>query len=268
MAALVLIETNQFFCGGSLISPKHVLTAAHCIHQKYESALEAESILVLLGRHNLKVTAEKGSETRAVDKITIHPDWKIDDTKYDADLAILHLDRRVAFSQFIQPVCLTGDKEVLKNDDGYVVCTARLYSFSNDIFFIQVGWGKSEDFSKAHEEEPKQLLIRAVNSSYCFEKEHKLGALYSSRMYCAGGYGAGPCSGDSGGGFFVKFRGLWTLRGAVSSALLDSIGDCDVERFTLFTKITDFAPWIKNAIRTSDENDLEALIDAIFGHKQ
>lgn len=126
MAALMLIETNQFFCGGNVISSKHVLTAAHCIHQKYGSALEPKSILILLGRHNLKVTAELGSETRAVDRISIHPDWKSADVKYDADLAILHLDRRVAFSQFIQPVCLTGDKEVLKNEDGYVVCSIEM----------------------------------------------------------------------------------------------------------------------------------------------
>lgn len=139
MAALVLIETNNFFCGANLISHKHVLTAAHCIHQKHDSALKAEDILVLLGRHNLKVIAEKGSETRSVDKISIHPDWKVDDTKYDADLTILHLNTRVAFSEFIQPVCLTNDKEVLKSVDGYVVCTVRMY-FSSKLHFLHSGW--------------------------------------------------------------------------------------------------------------------------------
>lgn len=86
-------------------------------------------------------------------------------------------------------------------------------------------------------------------------------------MFCAGGYGAGPCRGDSGGGFFVKFRGLWTLRGAVSSALLDNIGNCDAERFTLFTKVTDFATWIKNTIGTSYEEDIDSLLDGIFGSR-
>lgn len=121
MAALLLVETNEFFCGGNLITSKHVLTAAHCLHQKYELESKAGDILVLLGRHNLKVTAEKGSETRAAEEISIHPDWKVDDQKYDADLAILHLDRNVEFSTFIQPICLTYDEEVLKHEDGYVV---------------------------------------------------------------------------------------------------------------------------------------------------
>lgn len=110
-------------------------------------------------------------------------------------------------------------------------------------------------------------MIRAVNSSHCFSRDYKLGALYSPRMFCAGGYGAGPCLGDSGGGFFVKFRGLWTLRGAVSSALLDNIGNCDVERFTLFTKITDFTTWIKLTIGSTTD-DFDALLADIFGVKK
>lgn len=75
-----------------------------------------------------------------------------------------------------------------------------------------------------------------------------LGRIFSRRMFCAGGEGSGPCTGDSGGGFFVKFRGVWTLKGMVSVSPFKSTGECDVNRFALYTKVTDYADWIRTTI--------------------
>lgn len=102
--------------------------AAHCIQDKYvEKKLEAEQIRVLLGRHSLKDNSEKGSQTRDVDKIIVHPEWKFEFLKYDADLAILVLDHAVVFSTFIQPACLTDDPELQNENFGTVVCLNFLF---------------------------------------------------------------------------------------------------------------------------------------------
>lgn len=102
--------------------------AAHCIQDKYvEKKLEAEQIRVLLGRHSLKDNSEKGSQTRDVDKIIVHPEWKFEFLKYDADLAILVLDHAVVFSTFIQPACLTDDTELQNENFGTVVCLNFLF---------------------------------------------------------------------------------------------------------------------------------------------
>lgn len=79
-----------------------------------------------------------------------------------------------------------------------------------------MGWGKG-DSDANHEDVPRQALIRSVNDSYCFLNNPELGEIYSHRTFCAKGQGAGPCTGDNGGGFYVKFSGLWTLRGIVSA---------------------------------------------------
>lgn len=123
MAALMyeIEDTQHFFCGGNIITTKHVLTAAHCMHPKYENRMEAEKMVVLLGRHNLKLIGERDSEIRGVSRFIIHPDWRHDVQKYDADAAILELDVEVNFSNFIQPVCLTGDPDLMTYEDGYVV---------------------------------------------------------------------------------------------------------------------------------------------------
>lgn len=110
-----------------------------------------------------------------------------------------------------------------------------------------MGWGNSGG-RNSHEQFLKHVLVRSVEDSICFSKDPKLGSIYSPRHFCAKGEDEGPCSGDSGGGFLVKFRGLWTLRGVVSAGTFKSDGGCDVERFALYTKVTDFTAWIKAVV--------------------
>lgn len=122
MAALLLEETNQYFCGGNLITASHVLTAAHCIQEKnFDDPFGASEILVVLGRHNISRRVELGSEIRGVKEVKVHPRWNHHEPKYEADIAVLVLDREVQFSELIQPVCLTVEPEISEQEAGYVV---------------------------------------------------------------------------------------------------------------------------------------------------
>lgn len=75
----------------------------------------------MLGRHNIGPVREEGSATRILTKIIIHPDWNSFGVKYDADLAVLVMNREVEFSSFIQPVCITTEPDIQHYVDGYVV---------------------------------------------------------------------------------------------------------------------------------------------------
>lgn len=92
--------------------------------------LSADEIVVFLGRYDLESKAEKGSTTREVSSIHVHPEWKIKSDKWDADLALLVLNEIVTFTNFIQPVCVPANKTVEKYDDGTVVSATswKIYS--------------------------------------------------------------------------------------------------------------------------------------------
>lgn len=51
-----------------------------------------------------------------------------------------------------------------------------------------------------------------------------------------------------GGGFFVKYHGLWTLHGVVSSGSSQTDGGCDSGRYSLFTNVLNYTTWIDDII--------------------
>lgn len=153
------------------------------------------------------------------------------------------------FSELIQPICLTVEAKISQQEAGYVVTTTSLttqgWHLNNSL--PKVGWGKSEALA-THENVPRQVLTSSVSTAVCFSKNYKLGSIFAQGMFCAGGDGIGPCRGDSGGGYFVRYHGLWTLRGVVSSGSLTPDGGCDVGQYTLFSNVLKFAAWINMAV--------------------
>jgi len=213
--------------------------------------MKKEEIKVLLGAQNISLPNEVGRITSNVYKIRIHPDWNPDrdKLKHDADIAVLELEHEVEKSDFIRPIC--------------VMKPLLLPAFETK--GIVVGYGKSEDDTKVHEDVVKMIEVPIHKNEDCFLADSNLVSLSSKRTFCAGyGNGSGVCKGDSGSGLVVLYNEVYYLRGIVAAGILSGPYGCNVNTYSIFTDVAKFYYWIfdekiNDAAVNSNENFFEML---------
>nr|CAD7458760.1 unnamed protein product [Timema tahoe] len=261
MAAIFLHgpKRTEFWCGGSLISSRHVLTAAHCTRDTRQRPFSARQFTVRLGDVDLSRDDEPSSpQTYHVTEVRAHP--KFSRVGFYNDIAVMVLDRPSRRSRFVIPLCLPpqryqrdqfvgqrptvvgwgttyyGNETKLQrkglNPLGKGLAEGRLMTFSAVILFRNFG-GKESTVQR-------QAELPVWRNDDC---DRTYFQPITSNFICAG-YAEGgkdACQGDSGGPLMLQREASWMQIGVVSFG-----NKCGEPGYPgVYTRVTEYVDWIK-----------------------
>lgn len=194
--AAAILQDGRFACSGSVVSPRHVLTAGHC------ARVPASKIQVVTGRYDMRKPST-GQTFRVIAK-AIHPGYK---RSQSHDLAVLTLAAATPAPSIAVATTEQG-RIAARRGQGMTVA----------------GWGATTPFHDRASGILKTTTVIGTGKRPCHRRYGK--AFRGKSMICARGpklnprkkqsLRTSPCAGDSGGPLLGTTPQGQRLVGAVS----------------------------------------------------
>ncbi|XP_055641875.1 trypsin 3A1-like [Toxorhynchites rutilus septentrionalis] len=212
---VALIWESYVVCGGSIIAPLWILTAAHCLYE----------------HQDMDIRIRAGSDRRTLGGILRHMRWTTIHPQYSTK----HLTNDVALILLDAPLIITsGIACVRMADPNHTPRTGQ--------YGLVSGWGLTNPkFDKADHRSYSISLLYTFLPVIEFNLCHRLYSTYTvsyAVQFCAGYMEGGKdaCTGDSGGPFTIGDRLVGVVSWGVSCAEPKHPG--------VFVKVGAFRGWI------------------------
>uniref|UniRef100_A0A8C3KI63 Peptidase S1 domain-containing protein n=1 Tax=Calidris pygmaea TaxID=425635 RepID=A0A8C3KI63_9CHAR len=218
---MAYLSTEKSRCGGFLIRPDAVLSAAHCVAGK-----KNVTVTVTLGAHNIKMW-EPSQQTFHVHHWVIHPKYSEDTS--ENDIMLLKLKPKARLTKEVSCISLSSDNERVKPGTKCKV----------------TGWGRTS-IAGSVSSVLREVDLEVQSDNVC--GEHLKKHYRQMSMLCAGDENSKKAffKGDSGGPLVCNGK----AHGIVSYRQQNSIFP------EVFTRVSNFVPWIHKELRKFALQDL------------